>query len=179
MNFVFDLLKWSEGKVKEYQLSQKKEKDIHIIAAIVGTPKSCRSKPSILSFSYTHQALQQPIQIYSLTHDPLQSRRFWSFNWFTNFQEHLSSLENIWPRRNIHVSFELVKELIEKYYIELERKSKYVLWQIFTFRAEVEARVRGKFQLSKMEYNKYSNMDRIAKENCFCTYENGLAKWRL
>ena len=110
---------------------------------------------------------------------PLPSRRFWSFNWFANFQEHLSSLENIWPRRNIHVSFELVKELIEKYYIELERKSKYVLWQIFTFRAEVEARVRGKFQLSKMEYNKYSNMDRIAKENCFCKYENRLTKWRL
>ena len=42
-------------------------------------------------FSYTHQALQQPIQIYSLTPDPLPSRRFWSFNWFANFQEHLSS----------------------------------------------------------------------------------------
>ena len=61
-------------------------------------------------FSYTHQALQQPIQIYSLTHDPLESRRFWTFNWFANFQEHLSSLENIWPRRNIHISLELVKK---------------------------------------------------------------------
>ena len=33
----------------------------------------------------------------------------------------MSSLENIWPRRNIHVSFELVKELIEKYYVEALR----------------------------------------------------------